>query len=281
MSFLVLMLVLVIEKCTDWRQRVQKDGAWSGLLARTQAAASTRPAWWTLALCVALPVAAAGIVFWLIEHLLYAWIAFLLGLGLELLLVLYSLGRGDIVCALGPFRDAWRRGDLEAAQNALVRDLGVTVEAPESALRQAQGALLWQSYQGFFAVIFWYVLLGPVVALAYRLFDLVERNSTQESVRLLAGQWRTGMDWLPVRALALSFALMGNFMRVACLLLSELLRWQTSAQELLLEIGMAGADLDTVEPGESGVASLDTLRQLLVRAAVLWYATLALIILLW
>ena len=39
-------------------------------------------------------------------------------------------------------------------------------------MHAVQTRLLWKSYEGFFAVIFWYLLLGPMAALAYRLLAL-------------------------------------------------------------------------------------------------------------
>ena len=48
----------------------------------------------------------------------------------------------------------------------------------------------------------------------------------------------------------------------------------------LFSAGVAAAELGEAQPGEPGVASLDELWQLLIRAAVLWYAAFAVWILL-
>ena len=95
-----------------------------------------------------------------------------LRLPVHLLVLIYSLGRGDLLAALGPFRDAWRRGDGQAAYHVAERDLSLQAEEGAELLQQVQGHLLWQAYQSFFAVIFWYLLLGPMAALAYRLLAL-------------------------------------------------------------------------------------------------------------
>ena len=62
------------------------------------------------------------------------------------------LGRGDLLAALGPFRDAWRRGDGQAAYHVVERDLALQPEEGAELLQQVQGHLLWQAYQSFFAV---------------------------------------------------------------------------------------------------------------------------------
>src|SRR5690606_15316110 len=181
------------------------------------------------------------------EPLAYGW----LSLPLHLLVVLYSLGRGDVKRELGPFRDAWRRGDEEAAALVAERDLQLRELDPPSLLQAVQGHLLWRSYQGFFAVIFWYVLLGPMAALAYRLLALCTEHARLEALRERAGQLRHAFDWLPVRVLLASFALVGNFVAVNRALLHELLNWDIPANRLLAEVGVVAADLDPLGSGEA------------------------------
>ncbi len=59
-----------------------------------------------------------------------------------------------------------------------------------------------------FAVIFWYVLLGPLGLLAYRLIAFCTGLSvvSEHAVRLCAC-----LDWLPARMTALLYLLVGNF----------------------------------------------------------------------
>ncbi len=121
----------------------------------------------------------------------------------------------------------------------------------------------------------WYALLGPVAALAYRLLALALEHARQPALREQAARVRHILDWLPVRALVLSFALVGNFLAVIRVLLHWLLAWDISAAALLGKAGRVASDVEAVELGAAGVASLDALWQLLVRAAVLWYAVFA------
>lgn len=147
--------------------------------------------------------------------------------------------------------------------------------AASDLIGRVHGHLLWQGYQSFFAVIFWYALLGPVAALAYRLLALALEHARQPALREQAARVRHILDWLPVRALVLSFALVGNFLAVIRVLLHWLLAWDISAAALLGKAGRVASDVEAVELGAAGVASLDALWQLLVRAAVLWYAVFA------
>jgi len=272
MSFLVLLLVLWVEKLSAWRSRIQQDGPWLRLLAKVERQPDfIESPWLVILLLVVLPLAALALLLMILTPLAYGWLA----LPVHLLVVIYSLGRGDVLATLGPFRDSWRRGDAEGAYLVVQRDLALQAEEGGALLQQVQGYLLWQAYQSFFAVIFWYALLGPLAALAYRLLALAAEHAQQPALQERAMQLRHAFDWLPARVLAASFALVGNFVAVSRALLQDLLSWDIPAAQLVINVGRAASEIPEPELGEAGVATLDGLWQLLVRAAVLWYAGFA------
>ena len=271
MSFLVLVLVLWFEKFSALRQRLQRDGFFIGELVRLERSGKVHP-WWTLAILVLAPVALLVLLLHVLEPVAYG----LLALPVHLLVLIYSLGRGDIKASLGPFRDAWRRADDQAALHVAERDLGLAADDAPSLLVRVQGHLLWQAYQSFFAVIFWYFLLGPGAALAYRLLALSVENSRQPALKERAEQLRHALDWLPVRVLALSFALVGNFVAVVRVMLHELLNWHISAGHLVARVGRVAGSAPEEEDTQRGLGRLDSLWELLLRCAVLWYACFAL-----
>ncbi|MDB6443144.1 MULTISPECIES: regulatory signaling modulator protein AmpE [Pseudomonas] len=272
MSFLVLLLAVWIEKFSALRQRIQRDGGWLRELNRIEASPRwvNRP-WLVLGVMVLAPVALLALLLWVLEPVAYG----LLALPVHLLVVIYSLGRGDLLAELGPFRDAWRREDLQAATHVAKRDLAIEADNGEQLLGRVQGHLLWQAYQSFFAVIFWYFLLGPVAALSYRLLALAAEHSQNPGVAERAAQLRHAFDWVPVRLLAASFALVGNFVGVSRIMLHELLNWNISAAQLIDKVGLAAGEISAPLAGPEGINNLDRLWELLLRAAVLWYAGFA------
>lgn len=277
MNFIVLLLVLWVEKFSNGRRRIQRDAPWLRVLAWVEArpGLASRGGLMLLALLLP-PLALLLLLLWLLEPVAYGWLA----LPVHLLALLYSLGRGDVKAALGAFRDAWRREDVEAASRAAERDLRVRADSPDELLPAVHQRLGWQAHEGFFVVIFWYALLGPVAALGYRLLALTEAHAARQPLRDLAAQFRHALDWLPARALAASMGLVGNFVSVNRVLLPELLHWHLPAERLVGAALRAAGDCQGAPRGEAGVACLDDLWQLLVRAAVLWYAVFALVTLL-
>lgn len=273
MSFLVLLLAVWIEKFSALRHRVQRDGAWLAQLSRLESNPRTaqRP-WWILTLVVLLPLLGLALLLVIVGSVAYGWLT----LPIHLWALIYSLGRGDIKANLGSFRDACRRGDQEAAVLVAERDLGVRAENEEQLLGGAQTYLLWQVYQGFFAVIFWYFALGPVAALAYRLLALASERGKTPALVERATQLRHAFDWVPVRLLAASFALVGNFVAVSRVMLSELLNWNISASTLITRVGCVAGEVPAPVVGVEGVNSLDVLWELLIRSAIVWYAGFAL-----
>lgn len=272
MSFLVLLLVLLVEKFSGWRVRLQRDGLWLGWLRRIEGSPglASRP-WLGLLVLLLPPLLLLAVLLTILQPVAYG----LLALPVHLLVVVWSLGRGDVHRAIGPFRDAWRREDVQGAYHVAERDLGVQADSDGELFAQVHGMLVWQAFQSFFAVIFWYALLGPLAALVYRLLALSVEHCAQPQLRERASQVRHAFDWLPARALALSFALVGNFVAVGRNLLHDLLAWDVPAARLLALAGYVAEDVNDSDLGARGVASLDALWQLLVRAAVLWYAVFA------
>lgn len=59
-----------------------------------------------------------------------------------------------------------------------------------------------------FAVIFWYIALGPLAILAYRMISL---SQTQESVQKEATFLTALLDWIPAKITSLLYLLVGNF----------------------------------------------------------------------
>jgi AmpE protein len=202
----------------------------------------------------------------------------LLALPVHVLVVIYSLGRGDLLGGLGPFRDAWRREDLQAAAHVAKRDLDICADSGEQLLEQRAGASAVAGLPELFCGDFLVLRarpgggagLSPVGA---------GRKSTARPRRWSSAPRNCAMPSTGCRyaLLAASLALVGNFVAVSRVMLHELLNWNISAAQLINRVGLAAGENPPPVVGPEGINTLDCLWELLLRAAVLWYAGFALV----
>lgn len=120
----------------------------------------------------------------IIYLILYKQLFGFAGLILNLLIFYYCLGPGN------PFYPSMPEGQTSEIQRA------------ESYFAQVNTEL--------FSLIFWYVVAGPIIALAYRLITLCYDI---EQVSLQAKQAKDVLEWIPARITALLYLLVGNFQR--------------------------------------------------------------------
>ena len=84
----------------------------------------------------------------------------------------------------------------------------------EGATQMTSSGFLWQTETNMFAVLFWFIVLGPAGAVLYRFSRLLaEQTYVEDSpqIREGASKWIACLDWLPVRLLGLCFTLAGHF----------------------------------------------------------------------
>ncbi|MCL7461246.1 regulatory signaling modulator protein AmpE [Pseudomonas sp. NW5] len=275
MSFLVMLLALLLERFTALHGRIQQDALLQRFLEwLIQARVLKGHAWLALLaalLALLLPVA---LLLQILAPLAYG----VLLVPAHVLILLWSFGRGTPLADLAALRARWLREDDQAASLHAEQTLGLRADSAPALLQQVQGYLLWQSYQGWFAVIFYYALLGPLGALGYRLVAVLGEQPAGTPGQEPAVRLRHLLDALPVRLLLLALALAGNFVTAGALLRRHLLDGKISAPQLLAEGGRAAAELPA-QPlpgdGRAAVHSLEDLQHVLMRAGWIWASVLA------
>ncbi len=243
-----------------------------------------------LLLIALLPALLVGLLALLVAPLLGGVVLF----ALELLVLAYALGRGDFNAQLDAYLERWQRGDLEAAYQEALRagtlHEGVQesdsppVDAGAALHREMCAAVAYSGFERWFAVVFWFFVLGPAAALFYRLLQLLRHDGHATAAeRQLIARWLLWIEWLPARLLGLAFAVTGNF--AACFR-----RWRERLFDVeptrALLFGYAEKALDvtaTEQPGDTqafvvaAAIELNELRDLLRRSAVCWLVAFALL----
>lgn len=258
----------------DWFYR------WGKYLTRFPAL--TRSPVAVLALTLAGPVLALLIVLAVLDGI-WHWLQLLVAV----VVLLYTVGRGRFRRVVARYGRAREEGDWLAALTAyqatvapqeLAEDLPVQDDWRDLDERMNR-AIAYRGFERTFAVLFWFVLLGPAGALLYRLTTLYRMGEDQElPAQEEAGRFLWYLEWPAARVLGLSFALTGNFASCAHALRNHF--WsgdETTAESLehfvrgALQVGEEPLPSTDVEVKPSAILSL------LGRTLIFWISVLALI----
>lgn len=276
MTFLTIVIVFLIVQFYGPVESIQSDGWYKEWAAKCRN-------WFQgerLQLAAQLLVPMLGL--WLVLDLA-ADISSLLLLLLVVPLLLYSLGRGDFTEWVQGYLEAARRNDNEVAADYAQR-LGVDISETSDWPSLHQKVLQRAGYRGFerwFGVIFWFVILGPIGAVFYRLTSLSAHNGENSAVmRHLFQRLLWILEWPAVRLLGMSLALIGNFSSCASHCVESLLDTQSSSDEVLEHFIHGAMNLNTSELTAETVTEKDieALPPLFSRSLVLWVCVLAIII---
>ena len=136
----------------------------------------------------------------------------------------FSFGPRDIGQEINEYCAAVESGDEErtrrAAKALLERD---PPPDPTERSREVEAAACVQGNNRLFAVIFWFVLFGPLGAWAYRVTDLIRRRAVFRAARDETSQDAASLSvtaaedlhgwvaWIPARLTAIGYAMAGDF----------------------------------------------------------------------
>ena len=226
MSFFSILLALILEQARPLKENnpvYQAVQAWTAWVARTLDAGVPHLAWVTWGMATLTPAALSLLVHALAD-LGMGWLAAVLW---NVALLYVTLGFRQFSHHFTAIRDALDEGDEQKARELLARWQQVQVgEIPRSEIvRHVIEFSVIAAHRHVFGVFFWYAVLsifglGPVGAVVYRLAEYVQRRWQRDQkqdasvsavlVQVADRAWRT-LDWLPARATALGFAIVGSF----------------------------------------------------------------------
>ncbi|MDR2877916.1 MAG: regulatory signaling modulator protein AmpE [Chromatiales bacterium] len=177
-------------------------------------------AWFNGPAGVLLTVAPAVVVTALIQFALDAAvgvIAWLVALVFSIVVLIACIGRRSVDEEIGAYQSAIERKDGEAAYLQMHELL--PGDQPQNVIELHQRVLemiLLRNHERLLAVLFWFVVLGPLGAVFYRattqLKTLMYSDHAFESTYVASVlRLQALLDWVPVRITALCHALVGSF----------------------------------------------------------------------
>ena len=261
MTFLIVLLALVLLEAYSDLGSVQPDQwlrKWHQALS--QALFLERSSTFKVAGFVLLPLITVSLALLSLQHYGLGFFSLIA----ELLVLLYSLGRGNIDTQITLLDSDLGSEDLRKALNdAAVFDTIYREDHSQSIkdVREAMlSALPYRLFERSFVVIFWFCLFGAPVALGYRLLALhgdmqldqaADDNKNNETRMVAKLRWL--VEWLPARLLGITLGLVGHFSQTFGQLRQMIFCSKTSASDLLHRCvapstgGLVGSPLSNTE----------------------------------
>lgn len=118
-------------------------------------------------------------------------------------------------------------------------------QLPEMGFGQA---LVWLNYRYFIAIMLFFVVFGAPGALFYRLLTsinerCIKQDKEGEKVTCISSQILFVIDWLPVRATALGYMLVGHFSKAISVWLGNLFDFKMASYEVLISVAQKSEDI--------------------------------------
>ena len=152
------------------------------------------------------------------------------------------------------------------------------VNAEGEDLRALTEAMFCHANGRTFAVIFWYVVLGPFGALLYRMVAQLTKlssrpNASLNAIARVANTLEDVLDWIPARLVGLGYALAGNFVKGFHQWIHYVGGGLSSNQDLLIVSGLGAMDINSDASADAEEA-YQVLR-LIDRSLIVWLVVIA------
>lgn len=233
-----------------------------------------------LAVVIALMVLAVALVLgWL------AGAAWWLYLGAELLILLYSFGRGDLARHVDDLAGDLSAENVQAAFHEVENYASSAASEAENWQQFRDDLMRYLPYQYLdrhYAVIFLFALGGGPLALLYRLLRLAQARPLTAELKQPLDFTVWLLEWIPVRMLGLLCALVGDFVATRAHLSELFFSGKAGSAEALRSFTCGALSIPPANEGATrfGAEVLPAVRQLYARIMTMALALLALVVLL-
>ncbi len=218
---------------------------------------------------------------------------------LHCLVLLVALDRKQPGKLAREFIAQWEEGGRESAKDYLEQEFKscelAEVNSDKDLTSFFSKQLIHRSFERMFVMFFWYMLAGPIlVAFSYISYQLSDSHADEQAAETVnaVDVFISVLEWIPLRLLALTFSLAGNFEQ--CFKSVKRTFWEFSLAsnnaQLLYDYSqcaLAGMAAEIAEendlmqecqsPIEKEVFRIRALQALLERSQAIWLVILGLI----
>ena len=221
---------------------------------------------------------------------------------LHILILLVAFDRTQPGSLVNGFLRFWRKGDMEGCTCYLEQELsipeGTDATSPNAISEFFKEQLIYRCFEKMFVMFFWYMITGPMgivfCYISYQLRDTQSENQAELESKLVANIIHF-LEWAPLRLLAVTFSLAGNFVQCFENLKHSFWEFRTENEASTRLYGYAGcalsgintftSDSNTDQSSQTAEEAMiiaqekeiENLLALLERSQAIWLAVLALI----
>ncbi|MBL4712765.1 MAG: regulatory signaling modulator protein AmpE [Gammaproteobacteria bacterium] len=207
----------------------------------------------------------------ILDDFLFNLPAFIFGV----IVFIYCLGPACLSTDIEAYIHARTMGDDDDALHYAGTITGsVASPLPDQQTSDVTRAILYIANERIFATIFWFIILGPLGCMTYRLISELSKQIEFNALAEFSDYIHSLMAWVPARMLAAGYALIGNF---DCAYHAYKNRayasdFSQSNNDVLITTGLGA--MQKVENGDE-LASIYTAQTLVIRAIIVWISILA------
>ncbi len=251
-----------------------RDLSWfehyTGLLSNLIA---SKNAWLKLVLVLFLPLFIILVLQLLLQGVLFGVPYFVFGI----FILMYCLGPACLSSDIEAYLDARSLGDDDEALHyagALTERAASTV--PDQQTSDVTRAILHVANERIFSVLFWFVVLGPVGAVIYRMLTNMSKRDEIDSLLKVTQLSQGLITWIPAHMLAAGYALTGHFDGAFRAYQSRPKESDLSLTnyDVLVTTGLGALRGQEVT---DEISSIKAARDLVTRSIMVWIAVLALL----
>ena len=236
---------------------------------------------------VTLLIVVGGILFvvWLISAML-ANVLGLFGFIFGIAVLVFMIGPRDLDEDVKSINAALENKDYEAA-NFHASDLvnHPVSEPPMTLVQTVKVNILLQANIRILGVFFWFILLGPVGAVLFRLTCLLKQNQQNEDDDFAnaSRDLYKILNWLPARVCVLSYAVAGNFVDTMSYWNGVSDLWLRDSEDFIMVSGVGAlryeqrVGREEHDDEEPDITSVQQALSLVKRAIIVWVVLLGLL----
>jgi AmpE protein len=276
MIFISVLIALVIEKRITEIVRFRRFD-WFVQLNQLASDQFSEQKWWQSWLPPLSIILIIPSIYWLIFSGDSGIFGSLIQLVLSVFVLVYCMGPHSIDSWLKPYFEALEKGDYQAAKYIVSDALPEqNIDNEQQLGRLVTQQIFVEAHQRYFAVIFWFIICGPIGALVYRLTYIYASTLANNQSHLdCSSRLISILNWAPARLTGFSFALAGDFVGAHHKIKQFITEYSCHTYAILSGAGLGAnqcGDEPVGLPQKENKQAID----LAERAMVIWVVVLAL-----